>query len=375
MKNNTKKVLMMSLLLSAMTLVGCNNGGNSNKSAGKSAQPSAQSSKTGGKSSSGIIYSSTEEKLPEYEVKINNGAEPTVIKVECGKKVTKPADPTAPAGKKFYGWKNVKNGGQIWNFEDDDLGMVMEDIELEPLFVDANVENQQFEAELCPDITESIGKKDGEIGMDGETYSGGQKGQGLIARAYDNEGVREFAACGDYYRDDDGIAHYATAADKADPEKNVFGGLVHYFYVKGNVLTWEIESDVAATGVDLFMRLSGEYGLDEDYQVRQGEGENRVKESFNSTSFPVKVNGVAIDYGSVTIHNIIPKTFIPFQDYYVGSVDLKAGSNKIELIVDNEDSLNGTITSSAPCIDCIKLYSSSNITWPKAKLAQMDKAS
>ena len=121
------------------------------------------------------------------------------------------------------------------------------------------------------------------------------------------------------------------------------------------------------------MRLSGEYGLDEQYQVKQGEGENRVTESFSDTSFPVKVNGAAQQYGAITIHNIEPKTFIDFQDFYVGNVNLVAGKNTIELLVDNNDSLNGTITSSAPVIDCIKLYSSSTLTWPTAKLSQMDK--
>ena len=377
----------MSVLMVAMSLAACNNGGNSVSSkkggqgggsvnnSGQSADVTDSSGKK--KSSSGFVFSSVEQQdLPKYEVKVDydNGTDPTVSEVECGQGLQKPANPTVPAGKAFYGWMNVKNGGQIWDFESDDLNMVMGDVELKPLFVDANVEAQPFEAELCPAITESLGKKDGEIGMDGETYSGGQKGKGLIARAYKkDDGTREWNTSGDYYRDEDGVAHLATAADKADSSKNVFGGLVHYFYVKGNALIWEIESPAAVENAPLFMRLSGEYGLDEPYQVRQGEGENRVTESFNDTSFPVKVNGVAQQYGAITIHNIIPKTFIDFQDFFVGNVNLNAGKNTIELLVDNNDSLNGTITSSAPVIDCIKLYSSSTLTWPAAKLSQMDK--
>ena len=367
----------MSVLICAMSLAGCNNGGNNGSNNGGKSGVSQASGSSKKKSSSEFSFSSIEQQdLPKYNVKIDydNGTEPTVTQIECGQPITKPADPTAPAGKAFYGWMNVKNGGQIWDFESEDLKMVMGDVELKPLFVDASLQAQPFEAELCPAITESIGKKDGEIGMDGETYSGGQKGMGLIGRAFTKNGVREWGASGDYYRDDDGKAYYATAADKADPEKNVFGGFVHYNYVKGNNLVFELQSDVAAENVSLFMRLSGEYGLDEEYQVKPGEGEARVTESFNQTSFPVKVNGVAQQYGTVRIHNIIPKTFIDFQDFYVGNISLQAGKNTIELIVDNQDSLNGTITSSAPVIDCIKLYSSSNITWPTAKIAQMNKA-
>ena len=44
------------------------------------------------------------------------------------------------------------------------------------------------------------------------------------------------------------------------------------------------------------------------------------------------------------------------------------------MTVDNKDTINGTIASTAPVVDCIKVFSSSQITWPNAKLSQTDKS-
>ena len=369
MKKIKNKVLFLSMMLASLALTACGGGS-------QSSQPSSKNS--GGSNSQ--QPSSVEDNRPEYNVKIvgADGAELSNKNVKAGDKITKPADPSAPAGQKFYGWMNVKNGGQIWNFEDDTLGVVMEAVELKPLFVPATQNAQVFEAELCSDISEKIGK-DGTPGMDGVTYSGGQKGLGLIGRSYFNaSGTKnEYGASGLYIRDDAGVARYATSADLSNPNKaeSVFAGFVHYNYEKGNTLTWELESDVAATNVTIFMSVSGEYGLDEPFQAFEGQGESRVFEKYNQTSFPVKVNGVALEYGEQTIHNIVPKDFITFQDYFLAAnVSLKAGKNTIQMIVDNKDTINGTIASTAPVVDCIKVFSSSTITWPGAKLAQMNNA-
>ena len=154
------------MMVASLALASCGgNGGNKSSQGGKSSAPAGDES------------SEPAEEIPTFEVKILDatGAEQSKTTVNAGTKISKPADPTAPAGQRFYGWMNVRNGGQIWDFEDDTLGVVMENVELKPLFVPANVNPQVFEAELCPDISEKIGK-DGTPGMDGVTYSGGQKG-------------------------------------------------------------------------------------------------------------------------------------------------------------------------------------------------------
>jgi len=312
-----KKVLLLGAMVACMTLAGCTgNGGKSKASAKKSS----------------VEESSEPEVIPDLNVKIDTGSgDPTVKTVKLGTALEKPADPTAPAGKKFYGWMNVKNGGEIWDFESRNNNVVMEDVELKPLFVPATDTTNAFEAELCPAITESNGSNG--KGMHGETYSGGQDGTGLIGRIAYEDGKNKYNASGAYVREA-GVARYATDADFANPDVSVVGAFVHYNYVLGNTLTWEIESSAAAENVTLFMRLSGEYGLTEKHQVFPGEGEDKVYERFTDEDFKVKVNGTAIKYGTIAIHNIIPKEILPFRDFMVSaSVSLKAGKNTIDLIV------------------------------------------
>lgn len=341
--------MMMSLLIGVMSLAAC---GPTNKGS------TDGSSKKGGDKSSFVPSSVAPVNLPKYEVKILDatGAELSKTEIEHGSPITKPADPTAPAGKKFYGWMNSKNGGQIWNFDAEDIKGVYEDVELKPLFVD-DLAPQAFEAELCPAITEG---NDG-AGMHGATYSGGANGKQLVNRAFDGE----FDASGAYFQEDDGTVRYATSEDD---QSMVFGGFVHFMYEKGDTLTWNLKSDVAASNVTLFVRLGAEY-------AKEDPATGEKKYTFTDEEFQVKVNGTAIEYGKITMHNVPPTGgFLTFQDYYMAAdLSLAAGDNKIEMVVNNNINLFSTIAAIAPCVDAIKLVSNSNITWPEAKLANLER--
>ena len=339
----------MGLLLCSMAIVGCQKGGEGSKTTGSKPSTSA---------TSGDESSIPVEELPEYNVSIyDNGDTPTTKKVKHGEALTKPADPAAPAGKKFYGWMNTKNGGQIWDFETEDLKGVYEDLELKPLFVDANLSAQALEAELCPAIVEDHGGQ----GMEGATYSGGAKGKQLVNRAFDGE----YKASGAYYQDDDGTVRYAQATDD---ESLVFGGYVHYMYAKGDTLTWKVNSSAAAENVTIFLRICGEYA-----QPDPTTGEKKF--TVTDEEFQFKVNGTAVKFGKFTLHNI-PETgkFTTFQDYYMGATfSLKAGENTIQTVVNNDINLFSTIAAAAPCIDCVKVISSSTLTWPDAKLSNFER--
>lgn len=287
--------------------------------------------------------------LDKYDVLYKN-ADGTnvgpVSYVDRGSALTKPADPTAPSGQVFYGWKNVENGGQIWDYADETLNQVMANVTFEPVFVPAGMTAQVFEAEECPDFTDD---KWGPKGMPGATYSGGQNGLGLVGKDYYEDGKNKYGTSG----------HYTVGTSEV-------AGFAHFLYCEGDTLTWKIESDAAASNVVLFMRLSAEYGIADPVT---GE----VTSWVDDTTFPVTVNGTPLKYGKVTLHNVVPMLFIPFQDYFVSAtVSLNAGTNIIQMKVDNKVSVNGTIASSAPVIDCIKLYSSSNLTWPKADPTNLD---
>ena len=349
MKTLKKNVLLLGVVMASLLMTGCG-GTQTSSSSKKSSQPSISSDDE----------PSSEVNLPDYKVTIdyNDGTTAKVEKtVHHGSPIEKPTNPTAPAGKKFYGWMNTKNGGQIWDFESEDIKGVYEDVELKPLFVDASLDPQLLEAELCPAITED---RNGQ-GMEGATYSGGAKGKQLVNRAYDGE----YLATGSYFQEDSGTVRYARTGD---PAAEVFAGYVHFMYAKGDTLTWKVNSSAAATNVTILMRLCGEY-------AKPDEATGEKKFTVTDDEFQIKVNGTALKYGKVTLHNL-PDTgkFTTFQDFFVSAeVSLKAGENTIQTVVNNDINLFSTIAAAAPCVDCIKVISSSTLTWPDAKLSTLER--
>lgn len=344
---NKSKLAFLAVTVGTLALTACGGGNQTSSSARQ--RPSIMS----------IEESSVSlEPLPDPKVKINGGEAVTVAR---GSAIEKPADPVAPEGKIFYGWKNVKNGGQIWDFDTEYLNKVMDDVELEPLFIEEH-QVQLLEPELCPSITED---NDGE-GMKGNTYSGGNQGKGLIYKDVDKQYNVTTISHVDYYKtsfapielDDPDAALYD---DKVQKSRDFdYGAFVHFLYVNGSTLTFEVEVSEAATNVPLFGHYSAEYGL-------TNPRTNEITDTFNDQEFTVKVNGTRLEYGEICIRNVIYMSYIPFQDYYIGSVNLNKGKNIIEFKVDNTRILNGTIQSSAPCFDSVKLFTSSTVTMTNAK--------
>lgn len=299
-------------------------------------------------------------------------AEGNVISSETKRsieKITKPADPTAPAGKVFYGWKNVKNGGQIWNFDDDTLAKPHDDIELVPFFVPANANKKILEAEFAPDIIANGG-------MDGSTYSGANKGKGLVIS---DENYEYGSTC-----DVDSFSYYVDSATRQeiitdtapegvslrtmDPKGNSTGYFVHFNYIRGNTLTFKVNSSVAVDDAVIFARWSAEYGK---IDSKTSDRYMRITDEM----YTVSVNGTDLKYGTVTFHDI-PAVggFLPFQDFVVGTnVHLNAGENTIVMTVNNSEDLFSAVKCHAPCSDSIKIYSSSTITWPEASLVNIIK--
>lgn len=181
-----------------------------------------------------------------------------------------------------------------------------------------------FEAEYCPCIT------DGQ-GMTGSTYSGGTNGRGLIQEDYGGEAQ----ASNGYY--------------------------VHFLYTRGNTLTFDIVADKADAKASIVMRLSGEYKSPEF--------------TINPTKYPIKVNGVSINYGDIKIDMVPPQGAgrRPFTDYVLASeIALVEGNNKVEMITDNDELMFGTAASTAPMVDCLKFTSTSKLTWPTEKKSNIE---
>ena len=353
MKTLKGKMLFLGAMVASLALVGCQPANQPSKST--SSEPAGPATRE----PDSIPEEPVEEGAPfgeeddtgwpSYTVTFDyqgNGTN-TQQNVKYKGKLTKPADPTAPAGKKFYGWMNSADGGRIWNFNRKMLNAVMGDMTLVPCFVDADKAVQTFEAEYTPDILGEDG-----TGMDGATYSGGQKGKGLIGRDWDYE----LSA-----------SHKVGAEDSRG--EYLPGAFVHFLYVQGDTLTWKLNSDAAASNVTLFMRLGAEYATNEE-----DHGRGR-KYSFDDTMFTVKVNDAAIQYGTIALRNVpdVGK-FLPFSDYMISAtVNLKAGENVIQMKVDNNVTIFSTAAATAPTVDCIRLISSSNLTWPDECLENMDR--
>ena len=350
MKSMKKNALLVGAMVAVMALAGCNNNtptstnGTTTSSRGPSTKlPDSIPAEV---FEEGLPFDEeVGENWPSYTVTFDyqgNGTNATQT-VKYKHKLEKPADPTAPAGKKFYGWMNAADGGRIWNFNRKMLNAVMGDMTLVPCFVDADKEAQVFEAEYTPDILGEDG-----TGMDGATYSGGQKGLGLIGPDWDYQ-----------Y----GASH-KVGAETPDGDY-LPGAFVHFLYVEGDTLTWELESSAAASNVQLFIRLGAEYK--EDF----GKGN---KYNFTDEMFTVKVNDNAIKYGTIEMRNV-PDVgdFLPFSDYMISAnVNLVAGKNVIQMKVDNDVTIFSTAHATAPMVDAIKLFSSSELTWPGECLDNME---
>ena len=350
-----KKALLMGVMVAAMTLTGC---GNNTPASTTSRPASTSTSKTLPPDvlpeepfEEGTPFG--EELLdswPTYTVTFDyqgNGTNATQ-NVKYKGKLTKPADPTAPAGKKFYGWMNANDGGRIWNFNRKMLNAVMGDMTLVPCFIDADKKLQTFEAEYTPDIMGEDG-----TGMWGATYSGGNRGKGLIGKDWDYELS----------------ASHKLGALNADGDEYLPGAFVHFLYVQGNTLTWKLNASAADTNVTLFARLGAEYGsTGEEYGLGR-------RYSFTDEMFTIKVNDEAVRYGTITIRNA-PSTdgaFLPFSDYMVSTtVNLKAGENVIQMKVDNNITIYSSAGATAPTVDAIRLVTSSDLTWPEEDLSNME---
>lgn len=139
------------------------------------------------------------------------------------------------------------------------------------------------------------------------------------------------------------------------------GYFVTYLYGYGVTLTFEIDSDRAIPDVELVLRLSGEI-KDFFIQSTLSPGGSPDEEPV----YTVKVNGVPIQYEEIYFNGVPGQNegiIMPFEDFVIANIDLVEGKNTIELITDNSLGMGGTMWSTAPMVDCIKLTTYANLTW------------
>lgn len=129
------------------------------------------------------------------------------------------------------------------------------------------------------------------------------------------------------------------------------GFYVSYLYQNGLTLEYVINSDKAVTDAKLVLRLSAEM----------------MDITINGESYSVIVNGTAVQYDDISFRGVPPMTAeakYPFKDYTITtSLSLKEGENIIQLKTTNESAMGGTMSATAPLVDCMKIYTTATLTW------------
>ena len=249
---------------------------------------------------------------------------PTEVEVMQKQAVARPADPTR-SGYQFIGWVVDKDTEQEYF---DFTRLFTDNVTLYAKWgAEGSPKAYRFEAEYSDVITKGMG-------MGGATYSGGQRGKGLIQEA--------------------------EPAMKASN-----GAFVHFLYVQGNNIVFEINSNAAGTA-KIDMRLSAEYKAP-GFSISPTGGDDASK-------YTIKVNGTAVNYDKITFTDVPAQGtgWKPFADYpLTASVPLVEGKNTIEMITDNKDLFYGTAEATAPMIDCITVETSCALSWLNAKGSQL----
>lgn len=126
-------------------------------------------------------------------------------------------------------------------------------------------------------------------------------------------------------------------------------------------LDFVINSDRDVDGIDLVVRMSAE--IQDIYITANGD----------PTLDPVYkfiVNDQEISYQNIYFDNVPGQgsgEVLPFADFTIGKISLKKGENHIKLVTANSVGQGGTMTATAPMVDCIKLTTSAVLDFKKTE--------
>lgn len=260
-------------------------------------------------------------KRNEYKVAFRNEYtdNPTVVflstKVDGGESVNEPDTIPVREGYIFTGWYTAAVGGEKVEFPYTPTGntAIYAQWQHEPVVTDV------FQAEyVFIDPNETF-----------PGYSGEARGTGIIAPVTTEIGV---------------------VVDEDAPLNSKYvqrvGNYVTYLYKNGAVLEFVINSTEDTTA-----RLTANLAIEiETNWSFTPTGENAYK---------VYINGEELDYGAITFSSnetAGPGYKSSFQQFYLGTVQLKAGKNTIQLMTANSNKVfGGTMQAVAPMVDCIML--------------------
>ena len=248
----------------------------------------------------------------------------TLSNVLYGSKISKPATDPTRENYVFAGWYATETGGTAINFEEytvPALDATGATLNIYARWRANGVVTTIFDAEFCPVADHNT------PGYSGQTTT----------------------PYGSILTDGDGFG----ASTQHQPGSIFEGenGDVSYMYEPGYTLTFAINSS-ASTDATLVLRAAGEgiftdVGADCTFTSADG-----------GMCFKVKVNGVALEYGTFTVEAD------HFLDFTLGNIHLNEGDNVIELVVSNNTEYGGTAKAAAPIVDCIKINGASGeLSW------------
>lgn len=180
-------------------------------------------------------------------------------------------------------------------------------------------------------------------GLSGPVYSGEASGYNML--------------CGKNTSD------ISSNSDVLDSISN--GYFVSYLNATGIVLTFNIESDSASEDNAFYVRMGSEWGT----------------LAVNPTNIEIRVNDVALEYDEVTVAGVQQSDdgskssySSKFKDYEISTgIDLVEGSNVVEIEIINVDyGLSGINGKYGPGIDCIKIITTSVLTWEELFTADVE---
>jgi hypothetical protein len=166
-----------------------------------------------------------------------------------------------------------------------------------------------FEAEYCPGIED----------LEGKGYSGTATGTSMILQ--DSKGT--LGASNRYY--------------------------VSFLYVAGISLDFTINSSAAVSNATFVFRITAEF----------------MNIVLSPSNYTVSVNGASLNYDDITLNTGTHSAdTAPFSDHVLTTeLSLKSGANTVKLMTSNNTPMIGTMSATAPMIDCFKITTTATLTW------------
>lgn len=306
------------------------------------------------------------------------------VKVESGKAVSAPEEPERE-GYRFAGWYTEAEGGESYSF-----GAVTGNITLYAHWADENSvtltmkwnlegqpENFQVQSYQKGDMTPrelpsptlagyrfmgwytdeelTTAYTIGFINADMVVYA-----KWLKEYIFEAENTEIENISGTGYSNARGGKELIFASDDGTgPDMQASGGYyIAGLYTQGNELVFEINAEAAVTDAVLVLRLAAEF--------------RNITMSPDPTAadyYTVSVNGTPVQYAPITMQGtdvtVIDGGQYPFEDYTLTtSLSLQAGENVIRLTTSNSNAYHvGTMRANAPMVDCMKIYTSTVLTW------------